>query len=173
MQNFQKQKGFTLVEMIIYVSFFALLSVLAMQAIMIVMKSFYTLRITQSVNQSATVSVERMSREIRNAYDIDATQSIFGVHPGRLTLKTKNEVGANATIEFYVDGTNQIHLKEDGIEKGSLLTKNTTVTNFVVRYLSNTNSKAIKIEVSFTDSRYSIAQTIKFYDTIVLRGSMR
>lgn len=172
MQVKSHTKGFTLVEMIIYIAFFALLSTLAVEATLVVMKSFYTLRLTQSVNQSATVALERLSRDTRNAYDFDAGQSTFGTSPGRLTLKTKDAAGANTTIEFYVDAANQLRLNEGGVDKGALVTKSVTVTNLVFRSINTTNSKAIKIEATLRDSRATTIQTVKFYDTIVLRGSV-
>lgn len=165
-------RGFTLVEMIIYIAFFALLSILAVQATMVVMNSFYKLRLTQSVSQSATVALERLSREIRNAYDIDVVNSTFSTNPGRLTLNTKDAVGANTTMEFYMTAGNQLGLKEGGVDKGVLVTKTVTLTNLVFRSITTTNSKAIKIEATLQDSRAATVQTVKFYDTIVLRGSV-
>ncbi|MBI5400653.1 MAG: hypothetical protein HZB12_00850 [Candidatus Yonathbacteria bacterium] len=156
--------------MIIYIAFFAILSTLAVNATIIVMKSFYTLRVNQSINQSATTALERLSREIRNAYDFDATQSTFGTSPGRLTLNTKDTGGANTTMEFYVVG-NQLGLKEGGVDRGALVTKSVTFTNLVFRSITTANSKAIKIEATIRDSRSATTQTVKFYDTIVLRGS--
>lgn len=170
--NRKKNTGFTLIEMIIYIAFFAILSVVAVNGTIVVMKSFYELRLTQSVNSSATVALERMSREIRNAYDIDLTQSTFGTSPGRLTLKTKDSLGANTTMEFYVDGSNQLNLREGGVDKGQLVTKTVSLTNLVFRSITTTNSKAIKIEMTLKDSRAASAQTVKLYDTIVLRGSV-
>lgn len=172
MNHYKKSKGFTLVEMVIYIAFFALLSTLAVEATIVVMKSFYTLKLTQSVNQSATVALERLSREVRNAYDFDVAQSAFGTSPGRLTLKTKDAAGANTTIEFYVDAANQLRLNEGGVDKGALVTKSVTITNLVFRSIATTNSKAVKIEATLRDSRAATVQTVKFYDTIVLRGSV-
>jgi len=168
----KKQSGFTLVEMIIYISFFSVLSTLTISSTVLVMKSFYTLRLTQSINQSATVALERLSREIRNAYDFDPLQSTFETSPGWLTLKTKDINGANTTIEFYMNAANQLGLKEGGIDRGLLVTKTVTLTNLVFRSIVTTNSKAIKIEMTVRDSRAANIQTATFYDTIVLRGSV-
>lgn len=166
------RRGFTLVEMIIYIAFFAILSVLTVNATIMIMRSFYTLRLNQSVNQSATVALERLSREIRNAYDIDTANSTLGSNPGRLMLRTKDAVGANTTMEFYVDGANQLRLKEGGIDKGSLVTKTVTLTDLVFRSITTLNSKAVKVEMTLHDSRATTTQAVKFYDTIVLRGSV-
>lgn len=165
-------KGFTLVEMIIYVAFFAVLSVLSVNATILVMRSFYTLRITQNISQSATTAMERLSREIRNAYDIDTTNSTFSSSPGRLTLKTKDAGGANTTVEFYVDASNQLNMKVGGVDQGSLLVKSVSVANLTFTSLSTLNSKAVKVEMTLSDTRSSIARTIKLYDTIVIRGSV-
>lgn len=168
----KNQSGFTLVEMVIYIAFFAVLSVLTVNATIMVMKSFYTLRITQSISQSATTALERMSREVRNAYSVDTVNSTFNTSPGRLILQTKDDIGALTTVEFYIDANNQLNMKVGGIDQGSLMTKTVTVTNLVFRYLSNANSKAIKIEMTLTDNRSGISKTVKYYDTIVLRGSI-
>lgn len=167
-----KKKGFTLVEMIIYIGFFAMLSILAVDGTIVAMKSFYALRLTQSVNESATVALERMSREIRNAYDIDTTNSTFATSTGRLTLKTKDDLGANTTVEFYVDTSNQLNMKVGGVDNGPLVTKTVTITNLIFQSIATANSKAIKIDMTLKDSRSASAQTSKFYDTIVLRGSV-
>ncbi|MFZ2303483.1 MAG: hypothetical protein WAV98_01675 [Minisyncoccia bacterium] len=174
------QRGFTLVEMIIYIAFFAVLSVLSINATILVMKSFYTLRINQSISQSATTALERMSREIRNAYDIDTLNSTLTTSPGRLTLLTKTDAGALTTAEFYVTAGNQINMKVGGVDNGSLMTKTVTATNLVFRSITTTNasttvSKAVKIEMTLRDSRDTrsgFTKEVKFYDTIVLRGSM-
>lgn len=171
--NINKKRGFTLVEMIIYVAFFAMLSIIAVNGTIVAMKSFYSLRLNQSINESATVALERMSREIRNAYDVDLTQSTLApTSPGRLTLKTKDASGTDTTVEFYVDGASQLNLKVGGVDNGPLVTKNVTLTNLVFWTITNTNSKAIKIEMTLHDSRATSAKSSKFYDTIVLRGSV-
>ncbi|MBI5077862.1 MAG: hypothetical protein HZB11_00645 [Candidatus Yonathbacteria bacterium] len=166
------KRGFTLVEMIIYIGFFAMLSIIAVNGTIVAMKSFYALRLTQSVNESATVALERMSREIRNAYDIDTTNSTFSTSTGRLTLKTKDDLGANTTVEFYVDGANQLNMKVGGVDNGPIVTKTVTLTNLIFRSISTTNSKAIKVDMTLKDSRTTSGQTSKFYDTIILRGSV-
>ncbi len=166
-----KKHGFTLVEMIVYIAFFAVLSILAVNATLIVMKSFYSIRLTQNINQSATVGLERMSREIRNAYEIDTVNSTFATNPGRLTLRTKDSSGANTTIEFYVNG-NQLFIKEGNVDKGSLMTKNAVLTNLVFRQIANPNSRAVKIEMTIRDTRGAMQKDVNFYNTIILRGSV-
>lgn len=175
MKNFvSKKSGFTMVEMIIYVAFFAVLSVLTTNATIMVMKSFYSLRISQSISQSATTALERMSREIRNAYAVDTANSTLTTSPGRLTLLTKDDLGALTTVEFYMSNS-QLNMKVGGVDQGALVSKTVTVTNLVYRTISTSNSQSVKIEMTLRDSRdasLGTTKTVKYYDTIVLRGSM-
>ena len=168
----KKINGFSLVEMIIYLAFFAILSILAINATILVMKSFYSLRLDENINQSATTAMERMSREIRNAYDVNTVSSILDTSPGMLTLLTRSYGGTNTIIVFYVDASNQPHMSIDGVDNGPLVSKTITVTNLVFHLLTGPKSMAVKIEMTLHDSHSTIAKSIKFYDTIVLRGSI-
>lgn len=168
----KRRHGFTLVEMIIYVAFFSVLSILTVNATITVMKSFYALRMSQNISQSATTAIERMSHEIRNSYAVDTTNSVFSSSPGQLSLLAKDSLGTTYTIRFYVNAANQLALQVAGVEKGVLLAKTVTVTNLVFRQVTTTGSKAIKIEMSLRDSRQGTSKVVKFYDTVVLRGSV-
>ena len=164
--------GFSLIEMVIYASFLAVFSVVAVQALFVVTRSFYTLRTTQSLTTSAVGVLERMSREIRNAYDIDVVNSALDVNPGRLTLRTKDSSGNETTVEFYIQGS-RVFIKENGVDKGSLMTASATVQSLVFRSVTTANSKAVKIELSLHDEAHNLGQTSVFYDTIGLRGSVQ
>lgn len=168
----KNKKGFTLVEMVLYVAFFALLSVLAIQATITVMKAFYTLRISQSLTESATTAMERMSREIRNAYDVDSANSTFATSTGRLTVRTKDDIGALSTTEFFLDGQNKLNLKLGGVDQGTLVTKTVSVSSLVFNLITNANTKAVKIEMTISDSRSLPVKSVRFYDTIMLRGTV-
>lgn len=166
----QKSRGFTLVEMVIYAGFVAVLGVVAIQAILTMMNSFYMARLSRNINESAVTSLERMSREVRNAFNVNTTLSTFGAHPGVLYLNTKDVSGNTTTVEFYVS-SGVLRVREGGVDKGPLFAKGVTVTNLIFRNITTTNSKAIKIEMSLADSRGLLSQTFTLYDTIQLRGS--
>lgn len=165
-----KKDGFTLVEMIVYTAFVAVLGLVAIQATLTMMTSFYMVRLSRNINESAVASLERMSREIRNAYNVNTTLSVFGTSPGTLYLNTKDISGLTTTVEFYVlDGV--LRVKEGGVDKGPLFAKGVTVSSLIFRNITTTNSKAIKIEMALADTRGVLAQSFTVYDTIQLRGS--
>ena len=170
MKLVKRNKGFTLIEMIVYVVILGIIAVLAVNSTLEMTKAYVNLRVSRDMNTSATAVLERMTREIRGAYDIDLTQSTLGANPGRLTLNTKDTVGADTTVEFYIEN-GLIKVKEGGVAKGALMTSSTQASSFIVRSLSNDNSKAIKIDLTVTAARGDVSKIRNFYNTIVLRGS--
>lgn len=172
--KFLKQKknirGFSLVEMIIYALILSILTIVTINAVFSSVRSFAEFRVDRDLNSSATSLMERLTREIRSAYAVDAGQSVFGVNPGRLTILDKNAGGADTTVEFYVEN-NLLKIKENGVVAGSLISSSTAITNFTVRSLSNPNSSAIKAEIGLTATRGEISRSGNYYTTILLRGS--
>lgn len=168
MQSINRIKGFTLVEMIVYAAVLGIIAVLSINSMLAMTRAFTDLRVSRDLNSSATALFERLTRDVRGAYDIDAAQSTLGVHPGRLMLKGSS--GVNTTIEYYVTG-NRVNIREGGVDQGSIMTAGTTVSSFIVRELVNTNTKAIKVEATISATRGNITKTRNFYTTVVLRGT--
>lgn len=164
------QRGFTLVEMVVYAAILGIIAVLSISSMFAMTRAFTDLRVSRDLNSSATALFERLTRDIRGAYDIDAAQSTFGTHPGQLMLNTKDSGGVNTTVEYYVTG-NRVYIREGGVDQGSIMTTGTTVSSFIVRQLSNINTKAVKVEATISASRGDITKTRNFYTTVVLRGS--
>ena len=81
-------RGFTFIEIIIYVAVLAVFSILVVDIILVLTESFGRFKTANRINSSAEVALERMVREIRLADDIDVSGSILNVSPGRLILKT-------------------------------------------------------------------------------------
>lgn len=163
------QKGFSLIEMIIYAAILSILTIVTINAAFGTVRSFAEFRVARDLNSSAASLMERMTREIRAAYGISAAQSSFGANPGRLTLLTKDSGGADTTVEFYVENS-KLKIKEGGATTGALTSSSTAVTNFIVRSLSNPKSSTVKAELGLTATRGGVSKSGNFYTTILLRG---
>lgn len=170
MTKFLSTKGFTLIEMVVYVAVLGALAVLAINSLLIMTGTYANLRASRDLNTSATAVLERMTREIRSAYAVDAG-SVLNVHPSDLILDTKDASGNSTTVEFYLDTDNLIKVKEGGVARGPLMASSASVSNFVARSISGANSKAVKIELTMTATRGTKLKTRNFYTTVVLRGS--
>ncbi|OGI67902.1 hypothetical protein A2738_03585 [Candidatus Nomurabacteria bacterium RIFCSPHIGHO2_01_FULL_42_15] len=160
----KKNHGYTLLELLFYISFFSMLSLVTINAMVIMTKSLREASIQAEFLQSGSV-MERISREIRQAYEIDATSTETD-----LKLKTKDSAGTDKTIEFKFVSPN-IQLWEAGSNSGNLNPPNISVTGLNFTQISTTNGEAVKVVLSVRSNNDSAAREQYFYNTIGLRGS--
>ena len=163
----KKESGFTLVEAIIYVALFVRLSTLLVDSLVMLSKGYNDVRVNRDLLDSANVSVERMTRDIRGATSwVSGGSSVFGANPGKLTIKNSD----NTTETFQlVSGAVQF---TDSTGYVSNLTSNeVSVTSLIFANISTANGSAIKIDMTMSSLRYSPSKIISISDTIALRGS--
>jgi len=166
----KKQRGFTLLEMVVYVALASLLSVAIMKSLIITTRAFNELRIDRDINDSAIAIMERLTREIKNAKSIDVVASTFGTATSRLRLNTTDASGTAVTVEFFVSSST-LHVKENDVDKGALNSGRTTVNSFVLYRINNVNSSAVKIELFLSGQRGPTVKQEVYYDTAVLRDA--
>lgn len=164
------KRGISLIEAVIYVSMFAALMLVSMTSLFSTMKAFSALRISRDINDSSVTIMERLTRDLKSATAVNLTQSTFGANPGRLTLSTVNASGTSMAIEYYVTG-NSLHIKENGVDKGSLTSTKTKIDGLVFYYINTGSTVSIKTELHLTASRGPHSSTEHFYNTSLLRGS--
>jgi Tfp pilus assembly protein PilE len=160
----KKNSGYTIIELLFYIALFSVLSVVVINAMLTMAKAFKETAIQAELVQSGTI-MERMSREIRGAYDIDPTSTSTD-----LKLNTKDSGGANKTVELLLSGTN-LELIENGTLTGNLNTSKINVTAVTFTQITTTQGKAVKIFLTIRSVDDILARTQDFYDTVVLRGS--
>ncbi|OHA81860.1 MAG: hypothetical protein A2675_01790 [Candidatus Yonathbacteria bacterium RIFCSPHIGHO2_01_FULL_51_10] len=164
------RRGFSLIEMVVYIALLAILTVLAVNMTLSMTRAFADLRVSRDLNSSATALFERITRDIRGAYDVDAAGSVLGTNPGELLLNTKDAGGTNMTVEYFVS-SGAVHIKENGLDLGPITSASTQTGSFVVREIIGANSKAVKVEVTLSATRGDITKQRNFYTTVVLRGT--
>lgn len=165
------QKGFTLVETIVYLALFVILLVGIINSVLMLTGSYRNVRVSRSIESSAINTMDRIIREVRNADSIDYSQSNFGINPSALSLNTIDESGNSGTVRFYVQG-NRVYLQENGVVSGPLTNANVTVSSLVFRNITSTSSTAVKVEMSISStSTNSVFITRDFQGTAVIRGS--
>ena len=157
------KKGLSLIEMLIYVAILTAIFVFVVNSILITIKSFNGYRVTRYIAASAEAAMERMTREIRLANDINEA-SVFDGHPGHLILNS---------IEFFASST-QLMVKETSQNAEALTPAGVELINLVFREVAtstNSTSKTIKVEMELKAGKGNYQKTAKFYNTVVLRGS--
>lgn len=167
----KKNKGFSLIEIIIYISIFAMISIVVINSFVVVVNSFAETRSTRDLLESGNTSLERISREIRQAKSIDIGNSTFASSPGVLQLNSTN-AGGNPRIVKFAVVNGALNLYQDGVLTGNLVGANISVTSLIFRRIAVTaNVEAVKIEMTLQDNRSKTLHSENFYDTVLLRGA--
>ena len=158
----KKEQGFAILELLFYIAFLAVLSLLVISAMITMSNSFKETSIQRELTQGGAI-MERMSREIRQANDISF------IDGNSLILNTR----VNETIEFKFINLN-IELWENNgsnVFIGNLNSPNIEITSLTFTPITTAKSKSIKIALSLHSNNDSLARNQDFYNTIVLRGS--
>ncbi|MDO8624374.1 MAG: hypothetical protein Q7R54_03400 [bacterium] len=163
-------RGISLIEAVLYVSLFAAVMFIAMTSLFSTIRAFSALRISRDINDSSVTIMERLTRDLKSTAAIDLSKSTFGANPGRLTLVTVNASGTSMTVEYYVTAK-ALHIKENGVDKGSLTSAKTKIDGLVFYYINPGSTISIKTELHLTASRGPLSSTEHFYNTSLLRGS--
>ena len=159
----QKVKGgYTLVEILFYIALFSVLTLAIIDSFVTMTKAFKEISIQSDLVQSS-LAVERMSREIRQAYGINS------ITTSDLKLNSKDEADNNKTVRFVLSGTN-IQLYENDVLTGNLNTPNIQVVNLSFTQITTVNGNAIKISLSVKSGRDMTNRVENFYNTVLLRG---
>ena len=168
-----RAKGFTLVETIFYLAFLVILIGIVVTFVVSISKTYQNIQATKNVESSAVFSLERMTRDIRNAISVNTAQSALATSTaGVLLLNTTDVAGNPQTIEFYVDAnTGAIAVDSNGSYIGPLTLAGVTVNALEFRLTTSTNSQAVKIDLGLTSVVGGASTTKNFYSTVVLRGS--
>jgi Tfp pilus assembly protein PilW len=165
-----RRAGFSLVEMLIYISILAVVLILLVQVVLSFSSNYRELSTLRLVERSATESLERMTRDIRNATTVTIAESTLDAHPGVLTIVATQ--GTNSTTtKFYTDASGKVKVDVNGSYIGPLTTSKVTVTDLKFRLLTTTVSKAVKIEITLRGVYGTITQTRSYNATVVLKGS--
>ena len=161
-KNFKS--GYSIIEIIVYLAIFTAISVLVINSFIVILSSFNTTNMNRKLLEAGSVSMERLSREIRQAQSINANTTATA-----LILNSPSEV-----VKFIGDtNTGELNLyKDDNINpEGNIIGQNISLTNLIFRPIVTTESQAVKIEMTLLYSEKNRTKSENFYDTIILRGS--
>ena len=157
--------GLSLIETMIYIAILLAVLLLFVNMILPISESYINIRMIRKLDSAAISSMDRMTREIRDASSINIA-SILGVDQSRLVVDNPD---ATQVIFSMVD--NQIHIVNDGVDSGSLLPPGITTPIFNIRRVLTGHSVGVRIEMILEGSERNIPRYQKYYSTVTLRGS--
>ncbi len=113
-----KQRGASLVEVVIYVGVLSVLAVFLIYSIVGLIQNYKWIQISSQVLNNATAALAAISEEIRSARAIYGSTSVLNQNQGQLSLRTfkGKPTGEDWTyVDFYLDNQ-KIYLKREGTE---------------------------------------------------------
>ena len=158
----QTKRGYSLLEVVIYIAILAVVSVVVIESVLSVYKAFGRLRVDRRINLNGDTAIETMVREIRSATTTDLSVSVFGFSPGIL------KVGGRT---FSLAGADGLLQAQDSSGPAQDITSDVDVTSlFFYRETNVAPSEIIKIELTLSAGDGSFNKTKNFYGSAVLRG---
>jgi type II secretory pathway component PulJ len=160
------QNGYSLMELVVYIALFAMLSIVMTRSLITVMRTYASAKTYRTLQTNGELVMERVAREIREATTI--TSATYDSSPGALALSGIDSTSAVHTASFSVS-SGVIQINDNGTTT-ALSTSDVTVSSLIFRHMTTAGGgHAIKIELTLTTNRGNIASA-SFYDTIFLRG---
>jgi len=164
----KKQNGFALVEMLIYIIIFVLIALSIVSSLTYITKSYRQLKNERDILISAQTVLNEITLDVRQAKNIDSTNSLFNSATGRLTLLGKRTDNTDLKYEFYLTN-GQIHLKENDVERGALTSDQVTVSEFYVYRLVNSITEGITVRLKL-EAENEVSRVKTFSATSILRN---
>lgn len=169
-KNIEKlNKGFSLVEIVVYIGIFSVISTAIITSSVVVISSFSRTRSTQNMIEASSVVMERLTREIRQGSSVDIGNSVLGSNPGVLQLNSIDSDGNNRVVKFVIEN-GALNIYQNGTLIDNLLGRNVSVGNLIFRKISTGTGEAVKIELNLNSSNVSSPLSVNFYDTVLMRG---
>src|SRR3989344_244147 len=157
-------EGMTLLEALIYIGLLVLLLTAIVGLFVSMMRSYGTLLVARHINESATLSVERIVRDIRAASSVGAG-SILSTNPGQLTLIA----GATTTVFSLVGDS--LHVSGNGVDIGALTLPDVSIDSLIFEKITSDPILGVRIQLTLTATSSSGTKTEAFEDFAVLRGT--
>ncbi len=157
-------KGFSLIEVVFYVSIFLILSIVTIDALIVITKSFKTTKVNIELAQGGTI-LEKIAREIKQA------ESVTLVSSSDISINTFDEDGNAKNIRYLLSGSNlAVYENGSGTSSGNLNPSNIKINSISFTDLNTTLSNAIRISITIGSNHFNSTKEANYYTTVVLRG---
>lgn len=164
-RNSFKKRGFSLVEILVYIAIMTIVMVVVVNIIITIAKSNKQSFVYNNIKNSAISSLEKIIRETR------ASESfVIAMSGEELTLNSRDENSLPKTVKFYLSN-GLLKVDINGSYFGPLNINGTKVLSLNFKSIDAINSKAVKIEITIEGENKGFVNSEDFYSTVVLRNS--
>lgn len=165
-----QQHGLTLVEMLVYVAVLVLVFGVLIQSFLTLSEAYLTIRIEQKLHAAGLSVVDRLNADLRGGIVLDDVNSVYDVHPGKLSMTTAVATTTTSVHEIYVEN-GRVVVDVDTVREGPLTPDDITVTDLVFERIDTINSVAVRYDVTLAYATASATTSMTLHNTIVMRGT--
>ena len=162
------KKGFSLAETIVYIALLAIIFIVVVNSLIAIMSSYYSIKSSRDIENSAMLGLDRIERDIKNASSVSAIST--STDPNSITLNTFDSDNNPLVVHFYVS-SGTLLVDENGSYSGPLSDSDVTVSSLLFSPISTGNSNGVKIQMTLQSGVGAAFKSKNFYDTAVMRGS--
>ncbi len=160
------KSGYSLIELMIYIALFALLSIVLVRSLITVMRTYTTAQTYRALQNNGELAMERITRELRSGTTV--TASACGTAPGTLSIASTDASSVAHTNAFAVSN-GKVALTTDGGSANNITTSEVSVTYLTFCRFTTTDGTGVKTVLTLqTTSANPVSAT--FNSTIILRG---
>lgn len=146
-----KQKGFSLVETLVYAAGTALLIGLIVSALFYTYVWYGRSAVTARIDQIGETTANRITNEMRSAISFDSAQTTFNVSNGNLKISSK--VSTTTTVTKTISISNgRLTYKENAGASTFLTPSDITISRFELTKATTTVSTGIRFMIDITYS---------------------
>lgn len=164
-----KNRGFSLVEIIIYTAILVGVVFFVVQSIIGLYKSHSLVILNRDIEYSAESSMDKILNEIREASSVNKAGSVFNTSPGTLSLSGVKS-GTSYTIVFTAQNNAAVFSKDGGANI-PLTASDVSLDSLIFKFASTTNSSAVKVDLTVSGSKGGYSKSISLSGFAILRGS--
>ena len=163
----RKQGGYSLIELVIYIALFAVLSVVLVKSLVTVMRTYGTSKRYRALQNNGELVMERITRELREG--TTATTSSCATTIGTLSIASTDASSTSHTNAFAVQN-GIVQLTTDGGTANNISTSEVSATALTFCPITTATTTAVKVTLTLNTLANSNSTSASFYSTIILRG---
>ncbi len=168
-QKKKNEKGFSLVETIIYIGLMSLILFCLISLISSATRTYLFLKSSRNIERSAINVMDSLNDKTNTSSKIDIPNTVFDNATGSISLILYS--GNNSTTNRIYLSNGQVMWSKNGVLLGPLSLSDVRVTSLTFRNMTNSTFNGFKVEMTIdngTSSEKYISED--FYDSFILRN---
>ena len=142
------KKGFTLIEIIIYVALLAIIVLAAVDIVLVSARSVSEVRVERRIFTAGEGAMETIIRDIKQATDVIPASSTFGTSPGALALRIPQNPGSSTIItRIFSLSFDRLQKSDDGASE-FLTPPEAKITSLIFWNLATTTSSLVSVKMT-------------------------